>query len=499
MRASIRIAALGLALTASAAHAQTTAQNLTKYHQLRARLLSEFTVVGGAPGQSQPADLRDDGEGFIKWADSTIRLGWYLGVVATEYHLHQTPAHFPGAAPTGPEATLDEIYYALLALERLDEVADASFPAPCTATPALNGFFIRDDVPDGFHSNFPTLSTTYSDFVDPVLTNKEMSQDQVYHVLIGLALVKRFVPSGVSVNGRELGPWAVLQARRIIEHVAKEGWIIKNPACDNRQVNRGPLASGFSAGTRQAIELITDGAYVPAINPAMEKIWEDARSPDYAVHVADIDNLHMAMSIAAVGNGWKQTTADDLALLAKKPDWPLYPLLHRALHGDAALGWCRTAADVNARARVMLDELPDGADIASPQPNPPAPHGFTRSNRFMRDKQTAYSGEPGSEGYRFNGLDYLLLHNLYAIATPATWQGGSGPGIPECVAAQPDAGVDDAGSGGPDGAPASGSDAGDGGCGCRTPPRRGSDAGLALALLALLARRRRGESTRTSG
>src|SRR6185436_10360218 len=133
--------------------------------------------------------------------------------------------------------------------ERLDQVADASFPPPCSQTPAINGFFLRDDVPADFHQNFPPITTTYSDFVDPVLTNKEMSQDQVYHLLLGLALVKRFVPAGVAVEGRELAPWAVEQARRIVEHVAKDDWVIMNPAC-NRKVQRGPLASGLSGGTR---------------------------------------------------------------------------------------------------------------------------------------------------------------------------------------------------------------------------------------------------------
>src|SRR5262245_21246849 len=226
--------------------AQTTAQNLEKYHALRARLLTEFTVVGEGPGESQPADIRDDEEGFIKWADSTIRLGWYLGLLATEHHLYAHPELYPGAAPVAPEATLDELYAALAAMERLDLMGDAAFPSPCTQSQELNGFFIRDDVPDGFHQHFAPLTITFSDFVDPVLTNKEMSQDQVYHVLIGLALVKRFVPNGVSVQGKELAPWAVEQARRIIEHVSSNDWSIVNPACDNRLVNRGPAASGFS-------------------------------------------------------------------------------------------------------------------------------------------------------------------------------------------------------------------------------------------------------------
>lgn len=492
------VAAVTLALTvavARPAYAQTTAENLAKYHALRARLLTEFTVVGEGPGDSQPADVRDEGEGFIKWADSTIRLGWYMGVLATEHYVYAHPALFPGAAPSAPEATLDELYAALLALERLDRVADAAFPPPCTQSEALNGFFLRDDVPAGYHQHFPPLTTTYSDFVDPVLTNKEMSQDQVYHVLMGLALVSRVVPTGVSVKGRDLASWAVVQARRIVELFAKDSWLIKNPAC-NRNVARGPAAVGYSGGTRLAIEFITSGDFVPTTTDLWTSLWNDAKDPGFVAY-GDIDNRHMAMAIAAVGDGWGATTSDDLALLGQDPGWPLYTLLHRVLHGDAAYGWCRTGNATNADARAMLDELPIGADIASPQPAGPAVHGFTRSNRFMRGKATAYTGEQGSEGYRFNGMDYLLLHNLYAIATPATWEGGSGPGVPKVCTDPPDGGSGGAGGsagsgGGPEASPANG----DGACACRTAPgtapvRPPLDGALVVIAFALGAARRR--------
>lgn len=495
-RASIALlVGLSTALAASAAGAQTTADNLDKYWALRARLLDELTVVADVGGGSQPATERHDGQGYIRWADSTIRLGWYLGVLATEHYLVTHPELFPGADggdPTRASAAAEELHFALRAMERLDEAADAAFPPPCSQTPALNGFFIRDDVPADFHTQFPPLTQTRSDFADPVLTNKEMSQDQVYHVLIGLALVKRFVPASVAPQGRSLRDWAVAQATRIVQHISKDGWVIKNPACDNRNVERGPLASGYSGGTRLAMSFISDGAYVPDTTDPLIDLWETAKSPSFAPYL-DIDNLHMAMAIAAVGNGWGASTAEDLATLAAVEDWPAYPLLHRALHGDAASGWCTTGAEQNASAREMLDELPKGGEPASPQPGTSV-HGFTRANRFLRGKDQAYTGEPGSDGLRFNGLDYMLLHNLYAIATPATWEGGSGPGIPESCAGDagaPDAGAPDAGGAAGDG----GSDGSDSGCGCRTAPGAGQRAWPALlaALAAVaLARRRSG-------
>lgn len=470
------LAALLFSATASAA---TTSENAAKYQALRSRLSTDFIVVGDAPGMSQPADERIEPQGIIRWSDSTIGLGWYIGALATEHHILSHPEQFPGA-PGTLATTADELYYALRAMERLDLVADASFPPPCTQEPKLNGFFLRDDVPAGFFSNFPPMTAMTSDFIDPELTNKEMSQDQVYHVLLGLALVKALVPKQTFVKARDLNAWAAEQGKRIIEHVSSHNWVIKNPACADRDVNRGPLASGFSHGTRLAAGFFTDGAWLPPVDDALAGIWEISSQPTAPQYIK-ADNLHMAMSVAAVGNGWGAATAENLATLSEKEDWPAYPLAHRVIHGLDA-GWCTAGAKVSQRARAMLDELPAGAEPKSPLPGGPAPHGFTVWNRFIRGKSQHYVGSPNSEGIRYNGVDYLLLHNLYAIATPATWEGGNGPGIPDCP---PD--VPDAGTGGAGKAAASSDDSG---CGCRvSPTRTGSFAWLGLTL-ALAARRR---------
>lgn len=472
------LAALLFSATASAA---TTQENAAKYQALRARLDTEFIVVGDAPGMSQPADERIEPDGPIRWSDSTIGLGWYIGMLATEHYLLSHPAEFPGAPGTLTK-TADQLYYALRALERLDLVADAAFPPPCTQDQKLNGFFLRDDVPDGFQQNFPPLKSMTSDFSDPTLTNKEMSQDQVYHLLFGLALVKAAVPPQTYVKARDLNAWAVEQGKRIIQHVSSHNWVITNPACADREVERGPLASGFSHGTRLMAGYLTDGDYLPPVEEALAGIWDLSRQP-YAPRYLDDDSLHMAMAIAAAGNGWGTTTALDLAALSEKEDWPAYPLAHRVIHHLDA-GWCTTGAKLNQRAREMLDELPAGGEPKSPWPNGPAAHGFTVWNRFIRGKDQHYVGPENSTGYRYNGVDYLLLHNLYAIATPATWEGGNGAGIPECPPDLPDGG---GGSGG-NGSAAGSSD--DSGCGCRTSRQGGPGWGL-FAGLALLAWRRR--------
>jgi MYXO-CTERM domain-containing protein len=493
---------------ANEARAGTTAENAANYARLKKRLTTDFMVVGEQPGNSQPAPERQDTQGFIKWGDGTINLGWYMGILATEAAILGNPAVYPGADQGDAGAlgkTLDELYYALAAMERLDHIADAAFPDPCTQTPSTNGFFLRDDVPDGFHSNFPGLTSTQSDFIDPTLTNKEMSQDQVYHLLMGFALVKHLVLPSVTVKGKALRSWAQEQSKRIGEHFAIDNWVIKNPACANRSVNRGEQAIGFSAGTRLAFSFISDGTYAPT-TPL--DVWDTLKSPNNPVY-SDADNLHMAMAIGAVGNGWAVETAGVLKTLNDKQDWPLYPLLHRVLHGAQAQGFCTTTGTaINARARVMIDEMPGAGEPHNPRPGPAASHGFTVSNRFIRPKDQHYVGSPNQDGYRYSGTDFLLLHNLYAPAPPATWT--PGPTAAPCTSppSAVDAGADGAGgssssggaSSGSSGAPpGSGAGAGtdgapeaDSGCACGVAaPGAGTAAIPVTVLLVAAARRRR--------
>ena len=488
-RGAAVVAVLIVSLFAGVAHADTTAQNLDKYRRLRARLVTEFTSVGPGQGQSQPAPERMDGEGRMKWGDGTIALGFYLGVLATEHHMLTNPAQFPGAGDAAQlDRTRNELYHALLALERLDNMADAAFPSPCSTGNALNGFFLRDDVPASFTEKFPGISIIESDFVDPTLTNKEESQDQVYHVQHGLALVVALVPANVSVQNKPLRAWAIEQAQRIAAHFAKGDWIIRNPACGNRAVNRGENAIGFSYGETLAAKYVTAGALTPTTAGIFMTAWNTLRSPTNPTY-NDADNLHMAMAIMAVGDGYGTDTPQVLATLMEKQDWPVYPLLHRVLHPTASPGFCTTAPTINGRARIQLDELPTAGEPACPGPVA-APHGFTTHNRYIRGKDQAYVGPAGCQGIRYHGLDYMLLHNLYALATPGTWNGS--PSADPCAPVTGD-GATAGGDGGtfPDGG-GGGGGGGDpaGGCGCDLAGKSSSSSWMFAFLLLWLVRRR---------
>ena len=469
------------------------------YPRLRTRLLDEFVDVGTSQGQSQPATSRDPATGMIRWADSTIQLGFYIGMLATEYAILDNPDTHPDMNRGGGTIrdTREELHHALAALERLDAVADLSFDSPCTQTEQINGFFIRDDIPEEAWNHFPGTTTVRSDYVDPIPTQKEMSQDQVYHLLSGLALVRRFVPTDVTVESRGLADWATDLALGIIDHTYGDGsWQISNPACDDREVDRGPNASGYALATSAVGTWFSDGAVVLDYPAHAETLAELGRDPG-AVFYLEEDNLHMAMTVFAAGNAWEDTTTDDLMGLAESHGWVIYPLLHQALHGPTQ-AWCDGGHATIAAADAMLEELSEFQEPASPWPDTTS-HGFTSWNRFIRGAEQTYGGIESTAGLRFAGVDYLLLHNLLVLTTPGAWTDALDPECPPDGTDSSDGdgdGFDDTASDGDgfddtasDGDTAAGTPKT--GCGCAATSVADGPSGFAALLLALIGVRRR--------
>lgn len=141
--------------------AQTDQANLEKYWKFRNAFREKFVKIGAEPGESLPAgailpyECQDntnfDGSGFgeMRWGDGTIRHGHYLGLLATEYRLLKNN----GQDVTG---VLNELYYALNVVNRLDlkaEYEQSKFYVSNPYSPNLNGFYLREDIPEDFATN----------------------------------------------------------------------------------------------------------------------------------------------------------------------------------------------------------------------------------------------------------------------------------------------------------------------------------------------------------
>ncbi len=277
--------------------AQTDIENHYKYWYFKTRFNNDFIKIGLGDGESIPFNQRGAQapnkyatNAELKAGDASATLGYYIGVLATEYKLLQ-------ANNQSTETVKHELFCALNAINRLDYKAEGLWQF---GAENLNGFFIRDDVPssllfnnyshfnyydNGSATNNNQLSRGFcsrmesgankitSDWIERVEKNSPnvtiaMSQDQVYNILFGLSLVNKFVPSYETDNNAVFGYGSGISsltqearniARRIIKHIkdskdlngnscntgTQTGWRIKNPtSCVN--VSTGDDATFFA-------------------------------------------------------------------------------------------------------------------------------------------------------------------------------------------------------------------------------------------------------------
>ncbi len=396
---------------------QSMVQNQRKYWDYREKALNGYISVGEGQGKSIPSGGKDDEANFITWGDATINLGWYMAILATEYHLSKKRAFVRTEAENviQKEQTIQELFYALKALDRLDMNAEPYFdPA---AEPALNGFFMRDDVPEALTKDFKSKKHMKSDFESPKISDNEMSQDQVYHLLMGLVCVHRFIPEATKYKGMAISDHARQTAIRLIDWLRLNGWAVVNPAeLDSKgrptKVERGWEAYIFSAGTLKILEKLipNDKKYKKYLNPLNSVFWSSLRMGVNPTYVKD-DNSHMAMVISAAGNGFRKVTYRKLAKKSFRHDWYVYPLVNLAIYPEN----CRYRKDeeLMKNTRSMLDSAPaDG--IEAPYPNV-SESGWSVNIRFLRKKESLYSPPEYTKGREFAGYDYMLLHNLFLI------------------------------------------------------------------------------------
>ncbi len=446
-------------------------EGMKKYWFYRQRLVENFLGIadtvsdaGHQNGWSIPANEIFRGDS-IKWGDATTYLGWYIAVLATEYELLNSgrlsvyPEYqFRLSSAAALEATGRELHRALLAVQRVDRVGENAFLQlngdTCTNGTDREGFFIRDDVPSTFAAQLTRpKNMAGSDFIAADPFDKEMSQDQIYHLLMGLAMVKRY--ANVMVEGTQLGDLAVTISGRLVHWVSKTPenplngvWQLENPACGSKLVKRGESAGWFSTGLVRAIEFISpDGTWRALNEPVNENLWLNFPLSAGLSNLTPVldenvltDNLHMAMVLSATGNGWGNLTQDALVSMADVHGWYAYPLIHFALHG-AGSAWGVNREIIRNKVIPMLAQAPSvalpapctGGICEDPVPvlegsgpsNQSITPGWRSSHRFLSGREEQVGSVDTSDSDEligllvrvdYNGLDFMLLHNLYRLA-----------------------------------------------------------------------------------
>lgn len=434
-------------LIVSSNNAQTSTINSQKYNDYRERLRSEFMFYSpnNLPGSNLPASTLNVEKNKIQWGDATIILSLYMGTLATEYKLRKKNNQ-------DYNESLYDLYYAMQALERLDMSAEMFYDSKLGLT-YPNGFFIRDDLSGRIKSQLPDKHDivakrrrVQSDYTSKTIRNNEMSQDQVWHLLIGLSLVESLVDDTTKFriytkNGTtkvKLNQWARIITSRIIKSlqtkvyfnlfnikwlpISAELWFVTNPVT-GEEVKRGAWPTMLKYGFARAGYKITKGEFGTLHwgNSRNAKIWfkvaailQRVQSVSKSGQWGDIYHIG---ALATVGNIWSSTKLVRLynhhhkKLFVKDTRYEHFALISILLHGG--------------NKRVMRNEKEFYLDLLNKAPaGGPFNYGYTSQRIYTREWSSVSRiiwperlGENMREFSKgdYNGLDYMLLYNMYRL------------------------------------------------------------------------------------
>ena len=416
--------------------------NLEKYWFYRNRLTNYFVKVGPNVGESIVAErLNDSRLDKYKIGDGTIDLAWYISVLASEYALLKNNNQ-------NTDRSLLELYYAMLAYERLDKCEDKE---PWNKAEAkLDGFFNREEIrlytdssafslkgrntnlskSDKWGKKAPGMPT-YIKEIDafyslPVSKGVAMSQDQAVHLLMGFALIVRSFDNQnvnfIDLQGQKQSVnfyvWAQKLSHLIITYIKKDNWIIKDPNGD--KVQRGQNAIANSYGFAKAGKYITGKNYQNAVsfNPLEAIFWNGQIIPNWE----NPYNTTMAMTLAAIGGTWNFPVGTANSLQMAGSTWRknyLYVLLYEYLYQTnvKSLSADKITEMLNTAPKYGTyfwgnENFTNFACCDTVSGNPGG--GWASTNRFRNSKNAQDFGVENDKA-NFNGLDYMLLYNMYHL------------------------------------------------------------------------------------
>ncbi len=463
---------------------QSSYENQLKYWYMRWRLTNSFLKMGENQGDGcimsirHPFDKPNQGSQF---GDQTVKLGFYLATLATEYDLLSQ-----NGIPKDIERTKTELFYAIKSFERLDYNAESLIH---NGSPALNGYFMRDDVPSDYlnQTTNPTnfahfnneltpedapydITGNDSDYSAHLLSNPgidEPSGDQYTYMFMGLRLIIRAMPNQ-SMNVTKLDG-SVIQYNfhqeaknnmdRMITYLKTSylsanvpvPWFIYTP--DGNLVDRGGHYAPFSFAIAQQANFAfgyntTIPYLIPVLTPFIgyHDFWTWTSRPWWNVQriLPGFQTFDLfvpqavGLTMAAISDSWRSgsslniflppglnVTQSEIYTGALSNDWEAFYSTLWSYTMNKPLTLFPNAIFNRA------EELLDIADCRGPRAynahedeytgiEYPLDYveGWATPLKWIRTKQEN-DGPPDTDpstGYH-NGLDYMLLHNLYYHTT----------------------------------------------------------------------------------
>jgi len=435
-------------LFASGVDAQDDSINMEKYRHYRQRL-NYFVMPGLLRGESQVAGIRnrfDYGADDLNFGQHSIYFGYYIGMLATEYKL------LSDAGDTSVKQTRYELDLALKQfVTYLDKTESIIFN---NMKDKFDGFFVRESVPCEFLINesrkkyfnkglqptdnwnyengnsFGDLPKGHPGYVVKVSECDSMpmvfSQDEAIGLLFGLAFVYKCMPdnSEEKIISREIAVNVVKYIRnssRLYGKTMSMRWNIFRPNGKKLKMSEGGLAWFYAYGFMRA-------AYY--FDPKIDNLWKKiTRYPQELffqfgqfVPGPNPDNNTMITSLAVIGDSWRavvpvigltfkmNTTYCGIKAKTKKQDWDtFYALSWNVLHNKN-----KKMDDRLEKAFNQLNKAPYEGPYNYGYNNNPKGTGWSSSYKWHHNKNMQQGEIIGLKG-NYNGLDYMLLYNLYCI------------------------------------------------------------------------------------
>lgn len=412
---------------------------LTKYLHYKERFTGHFFVPGTEPGCGIPFSSRriEGKEHILRSGESTLKLGNYLAVLGTEYRMFKQ-LDFP------IEQTLEHMYSALYALNRLDLAAEPNDPTG-DYRPRLNGLFIREDFPPGFFDKYekqlnknalswPGKAPQYirgSGQIIMATGNREeeindhrglahryMSHDHAVRVLWGLKLAYHMLDEDLSYQDRAFQDGIIdlkteIEAiySRIIAFFERNNWRIRRP--NGEKVDRGALVYIFKRELRRSMmDFVADNSAV-ASHRRFTLFYGLFHQPFLGLRNTNAwMNGRMQMETQNLsGNrfrAWERCRA-----FGYENYFMTYGML---VHG-----W-QLAPDQRKILRenmlFYLEMAPEDGNFYH-QTDDFSTYGWATPDRTARPLEDVWLGI-FTRG-NFSGLDFMLMHNLFYLVFDSPW------------------------------------------------------------------------------
>lgn len=352
--------------------------------------------------------------GNIQINDATTDLGYLIAVLATEYALlSQTDQ--------STDSVVHELWLALKAFDRLDAGAEEWYPG---ANRVLDGFFLRDDVPGDFPTDpvtgdfriphpdpevpgYSCVSSAWSCGANDVDDGTFCSQDQMIYLLTGFALVDKFVPSSESYNGQFLRVMARQAVHRMVKHLRDHEWTIRAPDGTTPPAQYGGSATTFSFKFAETADLLTENQY---FGPTYQDEFSEGQGAslwflaEEFFETQPVINRAMILTLASITHNWD---AEEHAEKSISSDMEIFALMQSVLY-EEEMG--------DVRLRFTLQKFIDAAPYGGPCHNYPGcknVNGWRTANRWLHPNHR--NGNPNLGPAAFNGLDFMLLYNLFEL------------------------------------------------------------------------------------